>query len=188
VVRENSKGNEKFLSNIWKGINRHGGIIAIISLVISICSSSVMFLQYYNEYIVPKRADLKIVVDPYEASWVLSSDKATFSVNGSLYNPSSMAAKVLQYKLSVIYTLPSGNKHILSTTFENISQTWNVANDVIGEIHFHLSMHIFEEFVVDEAGQIVPIRENKPKEFQITVTYDDGLGLQTKERTFTYPS
>jgi len=182
MVAGQSKGNEKFYVKVW---HQRATIIALVSLSISI-------LIFVDDYLLPTRADLKIIVDPYEAIWGSGSDRATLSVNGSLYNPSTVAAKIVEYKLSAVYNLPNDDQLVLSVTYKNISRTWNIPNDMIGEsrdMHFHLRMHIYQEFFLDElTGEMIAIRENKPDEFRIAVTYDDGLSLQTKERTFTLSS
>jgi hypothetical protein len=72
-MAENESGDktsEKFRSKAWRNIGYFGGIIAIISLILTSA-------QLYNDYFVPARADLKIIVDPYEAVWESSLEKDT---------------------------------------------------------------------------------------------------------------
>jgi hypothetical protein len=172
-----------FLRKHWKAVSI-GSICTIIGLFFTV-------LGFYLQYFAPPRADLRILLDPSEAVWTHDSEKANFSVNGSLYNSGSSAAKVLKYSLSIIYVLPSGDMRMYTQEFTNMSRTWDVTNPLIGEkgsLNFYLSINIFEPFVLDETtGQIVDIRTSAPYEFKIVVTYDDGLGSRTCEGTYQYP-
>jgi hypothetical protein len=184
MPEESSKGFVAFVKRNWKDI------VILCTCVCVVLGAVIGIWSFYLEHLTPKRADLKIVLDPYDAIWESNSDHSTFSVNGSLCNDGSSTAKVVQYSLSLVYILPSGDRHVLTQEFTNISRTWNVSNPPIREkdtVNFYLAVHIWEVFTIDgTTGQVIPIRTSPPDEIKIAVIYDDGLGSQTSERTFSY--
>src|SRR3990170_3479071 len=110
----------RFLRKRWK----EAGVVGVCAIVTLVFTVWAFVLQYPA----PQRADLRLVLDPYEAVWTHASTEANFSVNGSLYNSGSTAAKILNYSLSVVYVLPGGDRHIFTEEFTNISRRWNVTN------------------------------------------------------------
>lgn len=166
-----------------------------ISSICLIIGTIIAGLTYYQTYMVPDRAELRMIIDPSEVRWTINGDNATLSVNGSLYNNGLSAGKVINYSLSMLYFLPSGDLHTVTQEYKNISLTYDIINPTIGDkdtLDFYLETTFlkngdsFDYLVVDRSGQVVVITTTEPDQFKITATYQDGMGYQTCTQTCAF--
>jgi hypothetical protein len=158
-------------------------IILVIQIII-LLGTLVMNSYFYSEnlqlQLSSRRADISIFVNWYE--YQPTTENLTLTVYGEVHNEGTRDTVVETFSIGIKYDIGSGDeiqfRHTLSGVFAKLIG-WENLTLTNKEVRVFV---VTESYPLEDYPNLVNV---KPEEGWITISHDDGIGIQEQTRTFS---